>query len=564
MPVARPAWSGDDAMTLHTMGGRRRGRARWVPLAAVSTAATIAVAAAVAGGGAAGAATAPNAQSAGNFLDATAGGAPIDDVVALAFARAENPGSVTDQNPLDVTVLGSLNLPLTGDLQFPQLLGITLGAANQVALARSTGASYGASGAVLNSGGVSVGGDNAAVPSNATIDLSASGVTGNSGVPVPGGGGSTADALGAVTASIGAVSSIARVPAFGPPLADSWQASCAADAATCYQIASLDLSLASPLVADTFGTISSQLSTALGDLADLAGTLTVDLPPECTFDAGLSSISLKGGAVVVDPSTGGLTIHLGALVQTLLGQDLNNLPANTDLIKVVTDYLADPDGLAAGLSDAISGLTTSLSAKFANCSTALAGAVPIGPLLTSLFGSLTSGETLVTDTIDGVVTALGAGTSPLAPLGDVLGTLLDLGANVQPGVATGDFTTALDALPKQGMSAPPVPYQYVVRALEVQIMGGNTATIALASSAAGPSEALRGSDSADDPTQPTQPTKPDKPNKPKQPAVVNSGLGAGDGRPPLAPVLLGLGVVLAGGLGLYRRVLAGTLRAPRS
>jgi hypothetical protein len=196
--------------------GRRTPRGRWVPLAAAVTAATLTVAAvASAGGGAAGAATAPNAQSAGNFVDATIGGNPIDNIAKLAFARAQNPGSVTDQNPLDVTALNTINLPLTGALQLPKLLGITLGAVNQVALARSTGQSYGASGAVLNSGGVSVGGSNG-TPANASIDICASSVSGGKC------GTGAQDALGEVKASIGAVSSIARTPQFGPALASSW------------------------------------------------------------------------------------------------------------------------------------------------------------------------------------------------------------------------------------------------------------------------------------------------------------------------------------------------------
>src|SRR5881275_2030574 len=103
--------------------GRIR-RGRWVPLAACATAAALTAAAIVtAGGGTAGAATAPKAQSAGNFLDATIGGTPIDQIAKLKFARAQNPGNVTDQNPLDVTVLNTINLPLSGALQLPELLG---------------------------------------------------------------------------------------------------------------------------------------------------------------------------------------------------------------------------------------------------------------------------------------------------------------------------------------------------------------------------------------------------------------------------------------------------------
>ncbi|MEP7022044.1 MAG: choice-of-anchor G family protein [Pseudonocardiales bacterium] len=285
---------------------RRTGRARWIPFAAGATAAALTVAAvATAGGGAAGAATTPRAQSAGNFVDATIGGNPIDDIAKLAFARAQNPGSVTDQNPLDVTVLNAINLPLTGALQLPQLLGITLGAANQVALAKSTGASYGAAGAVLNSGGVSVGGNNASRPANATIDLTASGISGNSPVPVPGGGESSADALGGVTASIGAVSSIARVPAFGPPLASSWLQSCTQASATCYQIASVDLSLGSPLVGQILGTVTDTLDSVLAQLATAAGN--VGLPSACSFSVGFGSISLENGAVMIDSQTGSIT-----------------------------------------------------------------------------------------------------------------------------------------------------------------------------------------------------------------------------------------------------------------
>src|SRR4051794_6812164 len=167
-----------DSTTPHG-SGRRAGRRGWVPFAAAAPAAALPFAAiATAGGGTAGAATAPNAQSAGNFLDATIGGNPIDSIAKLAFARAQNPGSVTDQNPLDVTVLNAINLPLTGALQLPKLAGINLGAVNQVALAKSDGESYGAAGAVLNSGGVSVGGDNNPPPAGASIDLCASALNG--------------------------------------------------------------------------------------------------------------------------------------------------------------------------------------------------------------------------------------------------------------------------------------------------------------------------------------------------------------------------------------------------
>ena len=530
-----------------TPPSRRATRGRWLPFAAAATAAALTAAAVTtAGGGAAGAATAPNAQSAGNFLDATVGGNPIDDIAKLAFARAQNPGNVTDQNPLDVTLLNTIHLPLTGALQLPQLLGITLGAANQVALAKSSGASYGASGAVLNSGGVSIGGNNASRPANATIDLTASGIAGNSPVPVPGGGDSTADPLGGVTASIGAVSSIARVPAFGPPLANSWLQSCTQASATCYQIASVDLNMGSPLVGQILGTVTGLLDTVLGQLATAAGN--VGLPSACSFSAGFGSISLENGAVVINSHTGSITIHLKNLLETLLGKDLNHLPANFDLMNFLLDYLSSPDGLAAGLQGVVDGITNPLADKFAACLTALQNSGPIGQvagLLLTLTNTLQAGQTQLENTINQIVTALAnaGGPSPLAPLADVLKKLIDIGVNVQPQLSSGDFNTNLSKLPKQGMTPPPVPYEHTVRAIEVQLLGGGV-TLALANSSAGPSHGPIVC-CAPSPTSSVPPTN--------IPTGVPAGEGTHGGSPLLPIVLLALGVMFAaGGVVSYR------------
>ena len=122
---------------------------------------------------------------------AQAGGTPIESVVDVKDARATNPGTVTDQNPLDVTVGGQGDIPLTGKLQLPGSgNAIHFGAANQVAKALSNGYSYGASGAVANSGGASVGGNNKAYPADATFDLSAASFPAPPAtLPLPGAGG---------------------------------------------------------------------------------------------------------------------------------------------------------------------------------------------------------------------------------------------------------------------------------------------------------------------------------------------------------------------------------------
>ncbi len=534
----------------------RIGRSRWAPFAAGATAVALTVAAVVtAGGGTAGAATAPNAQSAGNFLDATIGGNPIDDIAKLAFARAQNPGSVTDQNPLDVTALNAINLPLTGALQLPQLLGIDLGAANQLALAKSDGTSRGASGAVLNSGGVSVGGDGGASPANATIDLTAAGIAGNSPIPIPGGDGS-ADALGGVTASIGAVSSIARTPEFGPALASSWLSTCTQSDPTCYNIASVDLTLGSPLVGGILGTVTDTLDTVLGTLATAAGA--VGLPAACSFSSGLGSITLENGAVVIDASTGSISIHLKQLLETLLGKDLNDLAPNTDLLAFLLDYLASPDGLAAGLQGVINGLTAPLADKFTACLTALGNSGPIGQvagLLVTLTNTLTAGQATLETTISDLVSGLAgaAGVSPLAPIGDLLSQLIGIGVNVQPQVASGDFDTNLDTLPKQGMTPPPVPYEHTVRAIELQLLGTSGVTVALANSAAGPSKPAV----APTPT-PTATSTSRSVGPTSVPTGVPAGAGTHGGSPALPITLLALGLMFAGG-GVLAYRMRGTL-----
>jgi hypothetical protein len=533
--------------------GRPGSRRGWVPIAAgVIAAALTAAAIATTGGGVAGAATPPNAQSAGNFVDATIGGKPIDNIAKIAFARAQSPGSVTDQNPLDVTALNTIHLPLTGALQFPQLLGITLGGVNQVALAKSDGRSYGASGAVLNSGGVSVGGDNSATPANATINLTASGIAGNSPIPVPGGTGS-ADALGGVVASIGAVSSIARTPEFGPPLAQSWLATCTQSDATCYDIASIDLTMGSPLLGQlltqVLGTVASTLSSLVTNLTNVIGQ-TVKLPASCKLTSPIAinkPISLDGGAVLINPSDASLTISLGKLLATL-GLNLNALPPNTDLFAKLLNYLTSVNGLTKGVESVINGITSTLSTDFKDCKAALDAIPALGPLLTQLVSALQSGQTTLESTINSVVSALGGGSgpSPLAPIGTLLSKLIDIGVNVQPQVSSGDFTTNLGTLPKQGMSPPPVPYQHTVRAIEVQLLGSKGVTLALANSAAGPSH----------------PTAVCCATSSVPPSSIPTGVPAGEaphgGSPLLPAVLLALGLMFAaGGVVSYR--MRGTL-----
>jgi hypothetical protein len=468
-------------------------------------------------GASAGTLTDPNSQSAGNFLDATAGGKPIDQLVALAFARAQNPGNVTDQNPLDVKVLNTLDLPLTGALQFPQLLGINLGAVNQVANAQSNGRSWGGAGAVANSGGISIGGDNNAFPSDASIDLDPTALTETAGAKPAA---ATLPSLGDVKVGVGAVAANAQTPV-GKGTAGS----------TAYEVADLNIQADSPLLGGLLSGLNGPVTTLLTTL----GTL-FNLPPTCPLSTGkLPSVDIGNGTVILDPSTGGLTISLDNLLK-LLGLNINNLPANTDVLKYLLDYLSDPAGLATGIASAVKSLfdpnvKNSLAADFVAC--APAAVQPGVKKLFSLTGTLFDGLSNVLGKLKGT-----SGTSLLDPIATALKGLIDIGMNVQPTGTAGSFTSQLNALPKQGMTPPPVPYAHVVRAIEVDVLG-NTLDLALANAAAGPSN----------PATPTSSSPPPSSSPPstKLPTGVPAGYASGNKSSQLPLILLIVGVFLASG-----------------
>lgn len=479
----------------------------------------------------------PDAQSVGNFLDATLGGAPLDRVAALEYARARVPGSTSAQNPLDATVLDSVRLPLTGAVQLPQLLGVRLGAVNQVAVAKKDGYSYGAAGAVRNSGGVSIGGDNAAYPADARIELTASGLGGNA-VALPGGG--SADALGGITLTTGAVSALAQTPAgHGKP------------GTTAYQIAGLDLELGSPALGQLLGGVLRSTTTVLRQVATAAGAVTGTLTGcDLTSGAVPSRISLEKGAVVLDPATATITVSLARLLD-VLGLNLNALPANTDVLGYLLGYLADPNGLAKGIQGVVDGLVDPMVAKYQQCSGALNALGPLAAPLQTLLDTLIGGKKTLEDTASGLAAALtgAAGANPLAPIATLLDRLLDVGVNVQPNGPAGPkgaaFTDPLAATPKQGTAV--VAGQTIVRALEVTVAAGagrdGILTLALANAAAGPSAASPAA-------APSHGVDAATAGPAAVPTAVPAGLGA-HGTPAAPIALLLAGLVLAGA-GLVR------------
>lgn len=519
----------------------RAARKRSVRIIAAGAAIGVATTAIISVGGPAAGAATPLAQSVGRFLDGTVGGNPIQSLVDLADARAKAAPDSEQRNPLDVTALNAIKIPLTGALQLPGGGVFTLGAVNQVAVAKTTGAAYGASGAVANSGGVSLGGSSA-FPANATVDLSSAAL---GSVPIPTLPGGTplpdATALGGVQAQIGAVSALAQTAAGG------------AFKAPQYQLASLKLVLGSPAL----GALLQQLAAGGTQLTTLLGTLGTalpvggTLPASCSLTSGTvpTTITLDQGAVVIDPATATLTVDLGKLL-SVLGLNINSLPANTDLLAYLLNNLGDI--LSTGLEGVINGITGPLKALGDTCLPALGA---IGGIIGGILNTLTSGQAALETAVNSIASSLAtAGAPGLKTLTDQLAGLLAIGVNVQQGAfplagaAKPDFafTSQLAATPDQ--ATPVVSGQGVVRAIEIDLLGGQAASLALASAAAGPSSAVV----APTTSAPAPPTT-SAPNTQIPTGVPAGAAGHGDTTPTLPLVLLLLGLVLAGGGATFYR-----------
>lgn len=514
-------------------GSRRASRVR--PRSGRVMAATLVTGLVVAGlavtsGEPAGAAATLRAQSVGRLIDGTVGTNTLESLADVHDARATAPGTQSVQNPLDVTLLGQLNVPLTGVINLPTSPAIVAGAANQVAVAHLDGLSYGAAGAVSNSGGANLGGSSDSFPAFGTINLTGAAFPTLPGLPgLPGG--DSAASLGGLTAKIGAVSALAQTAVGG-----------AVTPAPKYAIAGLNLELGSPALGAVFAT----LGTALKAPALPAGLPA--LPTSCSFsNQVLAPLTVAGGAVTITPTSGAITINLAKLLQTL-GVNINALPANTDLLAYLLAYLASPSGLSAGVQALITSITTPLQTKFTTCLNAIATQfpAPLNAVLTQLVAGLSGGQAALTAAVTAVLTPLqrAGGTNPLKPLADGLKQVIDIGINVEsgPGIQAEQtdpalkFETKLRATPNQ--ATPVVANQTLVRALEINLLAGKAATLALANAAAGPSTAA--------PVVPrTAAPVPAAPNT-NIPTGVPAGLAKPAGAPAAPLILLLIGLLLAG------------------
>lgn len=452
--------------------GRRPGRF----IAAAVTVGVASTAIVAAGGGTAGAAELPQAQSVGRFLDGSAGGSPIQKLADLHDARAVAPGRTSDQNGFDLTALGALDIPLTDAISIPAKPAADAGVVNQVATANVNGKSLGASGAVGDDGGVSVGDDNDGAPAFATVNLSSDAL---GSIPIPGlpsvpglptglPSGNLA-ALGGVTATIGAVYAQVGTKVGGKIVTPS------------SGTATVKLQAGSPalgaLLSQLKGLLNPEvLADALSAIPGLDAVLAL-LPngsdlTKCALTApSVNDISLAGGGVVVDVANATLTIDLRQLIKKLLDKDISDLStSNFDMISFLVTNL--PKILSTGLSDLVTSITDPLENQFKAC-TALLG--PLGDAADTVLGLLDTGKTTILGAIDGLSDQFSsAATAPLGQLADALKSLVDIGLNVQsgPGKEPNDktypFESNLKATPAQ--NTPVVKDQTLVRAIEVQLL----------------------------------------------------------------------------------------------
>lgn len=381
----------------------------------------------VAGAGVAEAADKPVSQSKGVFLSGSALGINLDDIVKVNSAAAANAGDkavVKELNPLGVSLLNSLDVPL-GPVNLLKGNGLLeLGAVNQAAIAKSDGSAVGASGAVSDSGAVAVGGNDGVPASTAKLDLGA--LLGSTlGTDLVGG-------LVDLDLSVGAISANANQAKGenGKQTGD-------------YNIADLKLTLQSPLLKDLLDNLNltalqSQvdgvdttilggnilndlLSGLLGDDL-LGGTRTADvdnLPVLSSIVDGIDT-SRGDGIVTVDLESGKITVDVEALLKAL-GLNLNNLPPNTELVRLILDAIAER------LGDLVTDTVKDLKTQLKNAVEDIAVTVTEDPLLGDNFLVDLSTITGLLDEIDAVLDPLLADLlDPVdALLADVAGTLLD-------------------------------------------------------------------------------------------------------------------------------------------
>lgn len=376
----------------------------------------------------------PVSQSEGRFLGGSVLGTDLATLLSVASAQAASAGIQDEMlNPLSVAALNAVDIPL-GAINLLGANGVlTLGAVAQYALAEADGSSLAAAGAVTDAGAIGVGGVGGVPVSDASLDLSDL---------IPGG---LAGVLGGVSLDVGALAARATQAA----------GSGGAQAGS-YSIADLDLDVTSPAVAQVLATLRTTLAglqSSVDGIADVLDTLTLGLAvvtgiPQLTdiVDA-LGPVTSGDGSLRVDLQSGTIEIDVAALVDAA-GPDLNNLPADTELLPLIAATLTTQ--LLPTITTALTNLTGALTAALNGIGATVLGLpIDVGDLLSAVTPVLTS--------VTGVVNTAISSLDPVLDdtLAGALPDVVGLVANAQDSSA-GRFTeTALrvSVLPLAGPAA---------------------------------------------------------------------------------------------------------------
>lgn len=347
----------------------------------------------------------------------------LDSVATLRGATATNPDGaqdVTANTPLDATALQALNLQSGGVSVFGSNSVVQLGAVGQYAVANADGSSAAFAGAVSSA------------PSLIGVGP---GVVSATNLGAPAGNSSAQISLGGAA---GAVSLDVRAAA----LAASARQAVDGTQSGQYTVGALTVDVGGT----TLGTTLTTLNTALAPVTTLLG-IANPITPNGTVQVSLADLLAVAGV-----------------------SDVNQLPANTDLLQFV------PQAVTAKVTATVNGVVTQAQQRIAQ----------LGPLGQTLAGVLATAQNTLTPTLSGLPASLGHFVDDVAQLrvnvtpargadGSFTQTALRLGLLDAGALTTVDIASATVG-PNAGRAAVPI-----VNPASAGIAGGVGLLVAAAS-----------------------------------------------------------------------------------
>ena len=308
------------------------------------------------------AANKPVAHAVGQFLSGSVLGTDLSHVASLRAAVASNDGTqatTTSKDPLQATALDAVTVGSGAGIQGDLGSVVQLGAVGQYAQAAKNGTSLAAAGAVNSDGAVGLGKDQTMPGGTATVDL---------GALLGSGFASTIADLHLAIAAISAQAKASGTVASGD-----------------YTLADAKLTLTTPAISQLTEKVNTALDTvqsgvnrlegsdgalivdadktltALDPTLNLVGgnahvTATVDLGDLHRLVADLLQAQYGDSGVTFNLETGVVTLDLAKL----LGVDINNLPAGTELLSdhVIGAALDNVTQKVAAVADQVVGRVT--------------------------------------------------------------------------------------------------------------------------------------------------------------------------------------------------------------